>query len=385
MPKVSIILPIYNVENYLERCVESIIAQTLSDIEIILATDGPEACDRICEEYAKKDTRVKIVSHPGSYGKAFNKSLEIAQGEYIGIVETDDWCDVAMFEKLYTKAIEKNADVVKCGFYFAYDKNHKKRKYLYDEYADCEDFSVFNCSEFLRKHPSVWSAIYKKEFLINNDIKMIEERIPYIDAPFHYETFYKASQYVLVNEPLYYYYQNNLNQTVQNVTVYDILKTEKYAYAKLKQLPDIYKEIKEGFLWATMTHLVWNYESLKDKEDKKKFWLEAHNYVNELDLTNLDYIYLEPWIKEFFLLLKNKRCANYLGRGERRNPYKKYWIKLFGVLPFIFVKQKFYKMKTFLFGFIPFFEYNGLEDKNCIKLFFFITILSWKKVTRKLL
>lgn len=83
MTKISIILPIYNVEKYLAKCIDSVINQTLKDIEIILATDGPENCDRICNEYAAKDSRIKIILHPGSYGKACNQAMQLASGEYI--------------------------------------------------------------------------------------------------------------------------------------------------------------------------------------------------------------------------------------------------------------------------------------------------------------
>lgn len=224
-PKVSIILPIFKVENYLRKCVDSILSQTIKEIEVILATDGPETCDEICHEYEKKDERVKVVLHPGSYGKAFNKSLEIAQGEYIGIVETDDWCDMTMFEKLYTKAKETDADVVKCGFYFAFDDEKKNYAVLYDGYD--EDFSLIKQPEFISSQPSVWSCIYKKEFLLNNEISMIEERLLFIDVPFHYETLCKSKKYVLLKEPLYYYYQDNPGQTVQNIKMFDGLNVER--------------------------------------------------------------------------------------------------------------------------------------------------------------
>lgn len=282
MSKISIILPIYNVEKYLKRCVDSILNQTIEDIEIILATDGPESCDKICEEYATKDNRVKIVSHPGSYGKAFNKSLEIASGEYIGIVETDDWCDLTMFEKLYNKAKENDADVVKCGFYFAYDDENKNTFEVWDEYN--ENLDIFENQKFLASQPSVWSCIYKKDFLTKNNIKMIEDRMAFIDAPFHYETLYKADKYVLLKEPLYYYYQDNENQTVRNVKPLDGLRAEKYAFAKIKESNN-FEKLQKGFINSTSLHLLWNYKRMKFK-DKITFWKNAREYVKTLPLNN---------------------------------------------------------------------------------------------------
>ena len=308
MTKISIILPIYNVEKYLNRCVDSIINQTLQDIEIILATDGPESCDKICEEYASKDNRVKIVSHPGSYGKAFNKSLEIASGEYIGIVETDDWCDLTMYEKMYNKAKENNADVVKCGFYFAYDDESKNQPYLYRVYDT--NFSIFNQPKFLCSQPAVWSCIYKKDFLFNNNIKMIEERMSFIDSPFHYETLYKSDKYFILNEPLYFYYQDNPNQSVNNVKVFDGLNAEVLAYKKIRENQNIYKELQEGFVYTTAKHLLWNFDNLKTDEQRNEFWIQAHKYVISLDISEINYLYFKPWVKEFLMKLRTRR--NYL-------------------------------------------------------------------------
>ena len=158
MTKISVILPIYNVENYLAKCIDSVINQTLKDIEIILATDGPETCDRICDEYAAKDSRIKIISHPGSYGKACNQAMQIASGEYIGFVETDDWCDETMFEKLYKLAKKNHADVCKCGFYNAYDNIHKNSSVLFLPQNTC--FNISEYPELLTFQPSIWSAIY---------------------------------------------------------------------------------------------------------------------------------------------------------------------------------------------------------------------------------
>ena len=119
MPKVSIIMPTYNVEQYFRQCLESVINQTLTDIEIIPVDDGsPDNCEKIMDEYAKKDSRIKpIHKENGGYGKAVNAGLKMATGEYIGIVETDDWIEPDMYEKLYSQAKKFDSDVCKSGFY----------------------------------------------------------------------------------------------------------------------------------------------------------------------------------------------------------------------------------------------------------------------------
>ena len=369
MPKISIIVPIYNVEKYLRRCLDSIISQTLKDIEIILATDGPENCNKICEEYAQKDNRIIILQNPGSYGKGFNKGLEIASGEYIGIVEADDWCNLEMYEKLYKKAKEYNADVVKCGFFTIYDK---EQKIVTFGKSIPENFSIYDNSWFLSWQPSVWSCIYNKKFLIENNIKMIETKQSFIDAPYHYETLYKANKYIIVKEPLYYYYQKNTTQSTKNVNATDGLNSEKYAYSKITQYPKIWNELKEGFLYATVMNLLWNYENIQNKEDLNVFWTKAHNYLNEIDLSGITFYYFkDKYLKEFFEELKNNRHGKFHGRK------KEIWVKLFHIVPILKIKNYPNGFKVWLFDTIPLVEFKKSYSSK-IKLFNLFYIISWR-------
>ena len=115
MPKVSIIVPIFNVEKYLRECLDSLINQTLDDIEIICVNDGStDNSAQILQEYRFKDKRIKVINKENSgYGISMNMGLDVANGEFIGIVESDDFADSKMFEDLYNLAKEKNADIVK--------------------------------------------------------------------------------------------------------------------------------------------------------------------------------------------------------------------------------------------------------------------------------
>lgn len=377
--KISVIVPVYNVEKYLSRCIDSIIKQTLNDIEIILATDGPESCNTICEKYAKNDNRIKVLYNPGSYGKAFNMALASANGEYIGIVEADDWCKNTMFEKMYKKAVEYSADVVKCGFYFAFDKKKRNSVSVPSKMLP-EDFSIFDYPEFLESQPAVWSCIYKKDFLINNNIKMIEERQSFIDTPFHHETLYKANKYILLKEPLYYYYQDNENQSVQNVNVLDVLKSERHSYQLITQDNNRYNELKEGFLLSTVSHLLWNYERLKTEEQKNTFWLEAHNYLNSIDLSGIQLTYVKSYFKEFYENVKNRRH-----KPEKYIPKAPvlYTIKLLNLIPLFSLLVKPNKVKIMLFNIIPLLkiQQNGVYEQT-YKLFGLLTILMLKKIIK---
>ena len=116
-PKVSVVVPIFNVERYLRKCIDSILSQSLKDIEVILVDDGsPDHCGEIIDEYAQKDNRVKAVHQKNAgLGPARNTGIANAKGEYIGFVDSDDWVDSVMFERLYTVAAQYEADIAVGG------------------------------------------------------------------------------------------------------------------------------------------------------------------------------------------------------------------------------------------------------------------------------
>ena len=112
-PKISIIIPVYNTEEYLRECLDSVIEQTLKDIEIILVDDGStDNSGKICDEYREKDTRITVIHQENrGQGKARNEALKISNGEYIGFIDSDDWIDLDFYEKLYNAASEKESEV----------------------------------------------------------------------------------------------------------------------------------------------------------------------------------------------------------------------------------------------------------------------------------
>lgn len=132
MPELSIIVPVYKVEPYLRRCLDSILAQTFRDFELILIDDGsPDNCGAICDEYAEKDSRI-IVIHQKNQGvsAARNAGLDIARGTYLGFVDSDDWIEPEMYETMIATAKEKQVDVVVCGIQYWADNGELIRKDL---------------------------------------------------------------------------------------------------------------------------------------------------------------------------------------------------------------------------------------------------------------
>lgn len=209
MPKVSIVMPTYKVEKYFRQCLESVINQTLTDIEIIPVDDGsPDNCGRIMDEYAAKDSRIKpIHQENGGYGKAVNTGINAASGEYIGIVETDDWCEPEMFEKLYTRAKELDCDVCKCDYRYYFGNNKFKDCHSIESIApEGEVFTLKENPNIMKHHVSIWSAIYRKSYLDKYNIRVEESKsASYQDMPFASLVYAKGAKITLVHEHLINY------------------------------------------------------------------------------------------------------------------------------------------------------------------------------------
>lgn len=220
MPAVSIILPIYNAEPYLRQCLDSVIRQTLQDIEIICVNDGStDGSLHVMREYAAMDERFVLLDKPnGGYGHTLNYGLSRAHGEYIAIVEPDDFIEEHMYEDLYAfSALESGrADVVKGSYVEYYDGREgleeqalvpnisrfmRKDPYAFSLRDDCEVFC---------HHPSIWSAIYRKAFLDAKGIRFVEPKgAGWADNPFLAETLVSAEKIVWVPKAYYYYRQTN--------------------------------------------------------------------------------------------------------------------------------------------------------------------------------
>ena len=201
MKLLSIIVPVYNVKSYLKKCVESIINQTYKDIQIILVDDGStDGSQFICNELAKKDSRITIVhKENGGTALARNKGLEKAKGEYITFVDSDDWLEPDMYQKLISYIEKENADLAVCSFYECYENkriavgNSGTVRILCTE----KIFSYKNQLRFL-----VWNKVFKKELLA--DIHFIPGQ-GYEDFHVSKQAFLNAKRLVYLDMPLYNY------------------------------------------------------------------------------------------------------------------------------------------------------------------------------------
>lgn len=218
MPLVSIIVPVYKTEQYIKECVDSILNQTLKDIEIILVDDGsPDNCPNICDDYAKQDNRIVVIHKlNGGLSSARNEALKVAKGDYIGFVDSDDFIEATMYEELYNSAVKNKSDISICAHSLI--NNGKKdillpyKKGIYVEHEITDNFLI----PLLGEDPSsdiyylegfVWRQLFKKELIINRTFKSEREYFAE-DVVFDLEIYQECSTISVVNKPLYCYRYN---------------------------------------------------------------------------------------------------------------------------------------------------------------------------------
>ena len=252
MPKISIILPIYNVEQYLRQCLDSIVQQTLKDIEIICVDDcSTDDSLKILEEYEAKDNRFIIIKQKKNQGQgvARNIGIEHANGEYIGFVDPDDWIDATMYEKMYANAKGQDTDITICDFIRFFENlnkygasdflrkiNERYRVTVIKKPQNEVLDKQFYMETILVLPMASWHKIYKKDLLKKYNIKFSHKR--YLeDVKFNLYAFLYASNISYINENLYYYRvrQNSIMRQKVNLVpqafeefneVYDILNNE---------------------------------------------------------------------------------------------------------------------------------------------------------------
>ena len=221
---ISVIVPIYKVEAYLRQCVNSILSQTYTDLDIVLVDDGsPDGCPAICDAYARQDGRVQVVHKPnGGLMSARQAGLQVAKGEYVGFVDGDDWIEPDMYAR-FAAAIEQYApDMALCEFYYAFDDHndpstqHLQRAYytkaqlaqeIYPTMLYHEPYYSFGIN------PCCWSKVFKKELLeqclypVTPKVKIGE------DAAFTYPCLLAAESLAYVDGYLYHYRNNAQSMT----------------------------------------------------------------------------------------------------------------------------------------------------------------------------
>lgn len=321
MKKISVIVPVYNVEKYLDKCLTSLVNQTLKDIEIIVVNDGTKDNSQdIIDRYAKKYKNIIVIKKEnGGLSSARNDGIEKATGEYIGFVDSDDYIEYDMYEKMYQKAKTNDYDVVVCDL-----------KYIYDD-REVDAFSNINndlltkeevktC--FLNIYPSVWNKIYKKELIKDNNI-LFKKGVWFEDVEFTYRLLPYINSIGVVKEKFYnyvqrdgaitrtfdermYHYIDNLNGVVE------FYKNNNFYNEYEKELEYIYVR----YLYATFIKGVSKY---KDDEKFEKAVKEAIKNVNLYFPKYRKNKYFYKSIKGLYLVLFNYKLAKIVRKKVNKN------------------------------------------------------------------
>ena len=202
MPKVSIIVPIYNVEKYLRRCVDSILAQTFTDYELFLVDDGsPDGCGAICDEYAVKDARITVIhKENGGLSDARNVAIDIARGEYFSFIDSDDYVEPDMIESMYEALIETGSDMAVCGME-SFDETGITKEF-YQPHVEMMTFEGEARCEFLYQ-PCACCKLYKRD--IFDGIRYPIGRL-YEDAFIFHYIMERAARIVYTGKVSYHYF-----------------------------------------------------------------------------------------------------------------------------------------------------------------------------------
>ena len=218
MPAVSVLVPCYNVERYIRQCLDSVVNQTLRDIEIICINDGStDGTPAILGEYSARDSRIRIIDKPNSgYGDSMNQALDAATGEYVGIVESDDWADADMFGTLYDAAKKYDVDMVKSNFYDYRGGESTLNDIIPDKDVDmalhpAERNAIFTSTCY------IWTAIYRRTWLNEQDIRFLPTPgAAYQDTSFNFKALACARNAWFMRRPFLHYRRDNENSSVSS-------------------------------------------------------------------------------------------------------------------------------------------------------------------------
>lgn len=281
MVKISIIVPVYNTAKYLDKCIQTLIKQTLEDIEIIFIDDGSEdGSAEILKNYAKNDKRISILNQNHKrQGAARNYGLSIAQGEYIGFVDSDDWVELDMFEKLYYQAKETDSDIVMCSMNTFEDGTNKiivntyntldifNQKFFENSFTPQDTLNfIFNISV------SPCNKIYRKSLIVKNNIKF-PENIYFEDNAFFFKSWLNAQKISLLNQKLYQYRKSTASTTKSDKNKLDIFKTLDLTKNILEE-NNYYNRLKTDYLRYKSASLQYWFSSIQNKSIKLLFFIK---------------------------------------------------------------------------------------------------------------
>lgn len=239
---VSVVTPVYNVEPYLRQCLDSLCAQGQSNIEFICVNDGStDGSAAILHEYAQRDARIRVIDKPNfGYGATMNRGIAEARGEYIGIVESDDFAEPTMFRELYRAAKKRDCDLVKCNYFEYYDgTDHVLRNF--GRLMCGRRFDPADKPQIIRTIPAIWTGLYRRSMLVEQEVGFRETPgASFQDTGFTLKAWFAARSCVLLRKPLLHYRMDNPSSSSVSISEKPFTVVDELASAEafLRAMPD---------------------------------------------------------------------------------------------------------------------------------------------------
>lgn len=349
MPKISVIVPVYNAKKTIKKCVDSIINQTLKDIEIILVDDGSnDGSEVLCDEYSKQDLRIKVIHQQNSgLGKAYNVGIKAATGDYIGFVESDDYAELNMFEDLYNVAQKDDSDLVKSNWFDW--KSLKNENQVHDSIKENCVTNVYQKPEILQIQPSIWSAIYRRNLIFDNDIWFLETPgASYQDTSFAFKITTISNKISLVKTPYIHYCVDNEFSSVKAKDKAFVICCEYEEIAHFLETKNIVdKNIWDKKYTNQWFGYLWNLERIDKKYQKdfvekitdefSQYYAQGHLTESFISMLNIFDLNNFSCSKENFKKCLSQKFAEKLKKDNRRKYIsihlnkKEIYLKIFGV------------------------------------------------------
>lgn len=300
-PKVSVLVPICNVERYLEECLDSLAAQSFTDFEVLCINDGSTDGSRaIIQSYMDADERFRVIDKPNSgYGASMNMGLANAIGEYIAILESDDFFEPNALELLVDAAERNQSDVVKADFYL-YWSTPQERDELF-RIVDEQEVGrtmrpIDDLAIFFRK-PSIWSALYRSSFLRDNGIDFLETPgASYQDAGFNFKVWASAARATFIADPILHYRQDNEKSSVNSAEkVYCVC--DEYASMAwfVNDRLDGDQRLMGILECMKFDSYMWNYDRLSGDLRGDFIVRASSEFADDLDKGLVDFRLFDPW------------------------------------------------------------------------------------------
>lgn len=277
MPKVSVIVPIYNVEKYLEKCINSLLSQTLEDIQIILVNDGSkDNSGNIAKEYEKnnKNRIIYVEKENGGLSDARNYGLKYATGEFIAFLDSDDYIEKNAYEEMYNKAIEENADYVECDFIWEFpNKIRVDKQYPYKNKKEMLSFV----------RVVAWNKLIKRQLITDNNLEF-PKGLRYEDVEFTYKLIPFVNKFAYVDKPFIHYVQREGSianvQNERTAEIFTVLDNVIEFYKKNNIYEEYRDELEYNYARYLLCSSLKRMCKIKDKTIREKLLTESWKRLN---------------------------------------------------------------------------------------------------------